>query len=236
MMRLNFVPVEARWWVEIWSSSPPDLRYLERVGENSVDLRDFIEHLEGCTMVRVLLEHHGSRYCYRDQAVVSVSWISACAWTAYSMITSLRLDASFRPSHHFMCNVAQGIIRSDPIPLALVVNVIEDITTYQRFLEDPKSPTFPPANTDLPKPLVSDKDATVEAFCQDNRLRHPHWDRHIIDLWGANSPLGIMVIHAASEKSSSASMVVLMNAWRCERHSCAFECHSGSDESEVGSF
>jgi hypothetical protein len=130
MLHQNFVPPESRLWVEALSYCPAGLHYLLLKRNHAVNLNDFIDSLPGYTMVRTLEDEHGAFYLYHGKALLSFTWIPPWAWSAWNLIKYIQLDCSFRASHPFVYSVPQRIIFNKAVPLALTVNVAENLDTY----------------------------------------------------------------------------------------------------------
>jgi hypothetical protein len=201
MLHRDFVPAESRQWMEDVSYCAAGLRCLQVKRQQARDLDDLIDGLSGYTKVRTLDGAHGARYRYHGKAVVSFTWIPRWAWSAWEMSQYLQLDCSFRASRPFAYSVPQGVVCNQAIPLALVLNLSESKETYAWFLEDlhasqgvgiPESPE---------KPVLSDQGWALQAFCRRYHFEQYFCHRHLIERFGASSPLGILFTRVLRETS-----------------------------------
>jgi hypothetical protein len=202
MLHLNFVPPKSRRLVELWNHTQPGVRYLVRAPENTLDLSDFVRHLEGFTTIHTLAHHHDVIFRYKDRALISISWIPPWALPLHRIVKLLQLDASFEASRPFAYNVPQGILDNEAVPLALVVNVSDDVNTYQWFLDDLRSSMPNPTEFLWMKAILSDQSGAFNGFCLLNHLVHYRCHHHLIELWGAKPPLGVLVTHALQKRST----------------------------------
>jgi hypothetical protein len=201
MCMRKFVPIEGMTWVERLSYTPGGLRYRHLMRRGATSLTHFIDSLPGYTKVRVL-RHGRGKFSYCRRPVVSFTWIPPSAVTAYQWSNYIQLDASFRPARPFVYSVPQGIVRNEAAPLALVVGVSEDTDLYQHFIDDMTACAARLGCQLLKKPVLSDQGSALKSFCALNQILQYFCHRHLIELWGANSPLGILVARVLREKSA----------------------------------
>ena len=107
--------------------------------------------------------------------------------------TAVELDCSFFVLGPYVYCIPMGIICNESVPLGLSIGPTEHRLVYQQFYQfihklDPES-----YNKLIEIPVLSDEGSALKRFCKDNNLVQKFCYRHLINKFGANTPLGGLV-------------------------------------------
>jgi hypothetical protein len=177
------------------------VRKLEKKLKHTESLEAFIDSLEGFKKIRLsTVSTAVTDFTYKGRDVLSITWIPPWAAHVYEISSYLQLDCSFRATRPAAYCVPQAIIRNFAVPLGFIVTPTESEKTYTWFMKDLQD-LFVSRGEFVKKPVLSDQGSGLKKFCENNGYKHYFCHRHLIEKWGANGHLGMLVARALREQS-----------------------------------
>ena len=105
----------------------------------------------------------------------------------------LELDSSFYVLEPYVYCVPEAIVANESIPLGVTVGPSENYQIYSQFLLFVKSIDNNAYEILKQHPVLSDEGSAVKKFCKINNILQFFCYRHLINKFGANSPLAGLV-------------------------------------------
>jgi hypothetical protein len=158
------------------------------------NVEEFVESLPGFKHVRVSNQKPQTRFRYRGQDIIALTWVTTKAFNGHERANYLQLDCSFRCTKPFAYCAPQSIISNEGFPLGFILTPEEAYHTYQWFFEDLVF-CAPEGFVIEAKSVLCDEGSALQRFCRLKRFcrRRYRCHRHLIEKFGASIIIGMLV-------------------------------------------
>ena len=133
-------------------------------------------------------------------AVNSFAWIFPWAKEIIEKVHYSQIDGSFKAFPDYSFCIWHGIFNNETIPYALTLYPTEDKQLYEILFDCLK---FYKIDEELfqGRLILADMGDSIDSFCKKHNLAKFVCHRHLIENFGANSPLGIIVTRLLKAKN-----------------------------------
>jgi hypothetical protein len=150
-------------------------------GHCEIILRDMGDHEDSEKFITV-----------NGMAVIGFGWLTPFAVDAFHLSNYVDLDVTFEILNPYVASIPMGVVRNHSITLGLFFSTSENSELYEHFFKLLK---FSGITEDAirKKPFMSDEGAALRSAISKNASHHFLCFRHIIEKFGSNSILGMIV-------------------------------------------